>query len=209
MGAWQKMLMHMAWSGLLVSGLPVAVQPVAAQQAAAVQNGDPAANRNQQKPSSAANIEAEAKSGDLPDSPGVIISKSGDLQQQKQNKTGELWAASLSAPQSAPAEPKQSESSAVESAQIQSTPPQSAQTQSTTNQSQASPQQPVGTAAAEAPNASGIAASQPAGVAIAPAKQRRVRTIVLRTGAIIGAGVAVGTVVALTQATPSKPPGAH
>ncbi|MFZ0806235.1 MAG: hypothetical protein WAN03_08640, partial [Candidatus Sulfotelmatobacter sp.] len=62
---------------------------------------------------------------------------------------------------------------------------------------------------AEAPNASGIAASQPAGVAIAPAKQHRVRTLILRTGAIIGAGVAIGTVVALTAATPSKPPGAH
>jgi len=67
----------------------------------------------------------------------------------------------------------------------------------------------VGTAAAETSNASGVAASQPAGVAVAPAKQRRVRTMVLRVGALVGAGVAVGTVVALTQATPSKPPGAH
>ncbi|MGA8621096.1 MAG: hypothetical protein WB660_21550 [Candidatus Sulfotelmatobacter sp.] len=71
------------------------------------------------------------------------------------------------------------------------------------------PQKPVGTAAAEAPNTSGVAASEPAGVAIAPAKQRRVRTIVLRTGAIIGAGVAIGTVVALTAGTSSRPPGAH
>lgn len=68
---------------------------------------------------------------------------------------------------------------------------------------------PVGTAAAEASNANAIAASQPAGVAIAPAKQHRVRTLILRTGAIIGAGVAIGTVVALTAATPPKPPGAH
>jgi len=67
----------------------------------------------------------------------------------------------------------------------------------------------VGTAAAEAPYVSGVAASQPAGVAIAPAKQRRLRTILIRTGAIIGAGVAIGTVVALSEATSSKPPGAH
>lgn len=73
----------------------------------------------------------------------------------------------------------------------------------------ATPQKPVGTAAAEASNVSAIAASQPAGVAIAPAKQHRVRTIILRTGAIIGAGVAIGAVVALTAATPPKPPGAH
>ena len=70
-------------------------------------------------------------------------------------------------------------------------------------------QRPVGTAAAEAPKVSGITAAQPAGVAIAPAKQRRVRTIVLRVGAIVGAGAALGTVIALTAATPSKPPGAH
>jgi hypothetical protein len=70
-------------------------------------------------------------------------------------------------------------------------------------------QHPVGTAAAEAPKVSGITAAQPAGVAIAPAKQRRVRTIVLKVGAIIGAGAAIGAVIALSEATPSKPPGAH
>jgi len=70
-------------------------------------------------------------------------------------------------------------------------------------------QRPVGTAAAEAPKVSGSTAAQPAGVAIAPAKQRRVRTIVLKVGAIVGAGAALGAVIALTEATPSKPPGAH
>jgi len=69
------------------------------------------------------------------------------------------------------------------------------------------PQPPVGTAAAGALRVSGVAASQPAGVAIAPAKQRRVRTIVIRVSAMVGAGVAVGSVVALTRATPSRPPG--
>jgi len=70
-------------------------------------------------------------------------------------------------------------------------------------------QRPVGTAAAEAPKVSGITAAQPAGAAIAPAKQRRVRTIVLKVGAILGAGAAIGTVIALSAATPSKPPGAR
>jgi hypothetical protein len=86
--------------------------------------------------------------------------------------------------------------------------PQSQPTQPVQTQTQ-TPQRPVGTAAAEPMHASGIAASQPAGVAVAPAKQRRVRTIVIRVGAIIGAGIAVGTVVALTAGTSSKPPGAH
>jgi cytoskeletal protein RodZ len=75
--------------------------------------------------------------------------------------------------------------------------------------SPATPQRPVGTAAAEAPYVSGVAASQPAGVAIAPAKQRRMRTILIRTGAIVAACVAVGVVVALSEGTSSKPPGAH
>jgi hypothetical protein len=78
--------------------------------------------------------------------------------------------------------------------------------QSQSPDSPAAPQRPVGTAAAEAPYVNGVAASQPAGVAIAPAKQRRLRTILIRTGAIIGAGVAVGVVVALSEGTSSRPP---
>ena len=70
-------------------------------------------------------------------------------------------------------------------------------------------QRPVGTAAAEGPKVSGITAAEPAGAAIAPAKQHRVRTLVIKVGAILGAGAAIGTVVALSAATPSKPPGAH
>jgi hypothetical protein len=95
-------------------------------------------------------------------------------------------------------------------AQAQAPPvPQSPSVQSSASQAPTTPQKPVGTAAAEAPSTSGVAASEPAGVAIAPAKQRRVRTIVIRTGAIIAAAVAVGVVVALTAGTSSKPPGAH
>lgn len=104
--------------------------------------------------------------------------------------------AQLSAPQPSPA-PQQSQSAPAQ--------PQTNQNQS----NQPAAQKPVGTAAAEAPSTSGVAASQPAGVAIAPAKQRRARTIIIRTGAIIGAAVAVGVVVGLTAATGPKPPGAH
>ncbi len=84
----------------------------------------------------------------------------------------------------------------------------SSQTPADQDQTQ-KPQRPVGTAAAEAPTVSGVTAAQPAGVAIAPAKQHRVRTLVLKVGAMVGAGVALGTAIALTEATPSKPPGAH
>jgi hypothetical protein len=104
---------------------------------------------------------------------------------------------------SKPAEPIQAQDGTSGS------PTQPSPNQQTPQSSSPSGQRPVGTAAAEAPDASGIAASQPAGVAIAPAKQRRTRTLILRMGAIIGAGVAVGSVVALTAGTSSKPPGAH
>jgi len=100
----------------------------------------------------------------------------------------------------------------------QSSAPVAAQSSTEQNGPQEQPQQPrqqpklqrpVGTAAAAAPGVSGVTAAQPAGVAIAPAKQHRVRTIVLRTGAILAGGAALGGVIALTRATPSKPPGAH
>lgn len=102
-------------------------------------------------------------------------------------------------------------------AKSQNAPQQSPQTQPASTPSDAQPadkqaekrQRPVGTAAAEAPRVSGVTAAQPAGAAIAPAKQKRVRTLVLKVGAILGAGAAIGTVVALSAATPSKPPGAH
>ena len=69
--------------------------------------------------------------------------------------------------------------------------------------------EPVGTAAAEWQPATGVAASRPAGAALAPAKQRRARSFLIKVGAIVAAGAAVGTVAALTAGSPSKPPGAH
>jgi hypothetical protein len=134
-----------------------------------------------QAAATAPRVESIAASG-LPDSPGT------------------LWA------QAQDASPQQ-----TASPQSGSTPPNgtgSSQTPADQDSSQ-KPRRPVGTAAAEAPTVSGVTAAQPAGVAIAPAKQRRVRTLVLKVGAIVGAGVAVGSVIALTAATSSKPPGAH
>ena len=70
-------------------------------------------------------------------------------------------------------------------------------------------QKPVGTAAAETTTTTGFAVSRPAGAALAPAKQKRVRTILISVGAVVGAAVALGTVAALSKGTPSKPPGAQ
>jgi hypothetical protein len=69
-------------------------------------------------------------------------------------------------------------------------------------------QKPVGTAAAEAANIRGTGASKPAGMAIAPGKQHQVRSFLIKVGVLAGAGAAIGTVMALSMASPSKPPGA-
>jgi hypothetical protein len=67
------------------------------------------------------------------------------------------------------------------------------------------PSEPVGTATAERAPTAGGAASKPAGTAIAPAKQRQVRSLLIKLGAVAGAGVALGTVAALSKGSPSTP----
>jgi hypothetical protein len=104
---------------------------------------------------------------------------------------------------------------AVSGPQSQSVPSSQAASQASTNVSQseqadAQQQQngdakPVGTAVAPVETATGVAVSRPAGAVIAPAKQRRARAILIRMSIVIGAAVAVGTVVALSRASPSRP----
>ena len=64
---------------------------------------------------------------------------------------------------------------------------------------------PVGSAAAPFEKTTGVAASRPAGAVIAPAKQRRARSFLIRVSIVVGAAVAVGTVVALSHGSPSRP----
>jgi hypothetical protein len=72
-------------------------------------------------------------------------------------------------------------------------------------QNGAQAQAPLGTAVAPYEKGIGVAASRPAGAVIAPAKQRRTRSFVIKLGVLIGACAAVGTVVALSSASPSQP----
>lgn len=74
---------------------------------------------------------------------------------------------------------------------------------------QSQTREPVGTAAAAVGRPAGIAAANPVGSAIAPAKQKRQRILVIRVATILGAGVAIGTVAALSKGSPSRPPGSH
>ena len=68
------------------------------------------------------------------------------------------------------------------------------------------PAPPVGTAAAPYEKGVGVAASRPAGVVIAPAKQRRTRSFLIKVGVILAAAAAVGTIVGLSSASPSRQP---
>lgn len=116
------------------------------------------------------------------------------------------WAQTSSPPQPLPDSPSAVVKAPGFEGQTSSATPSSQPSQP---QSQAVPnQKPVGTAAAETPAVTGVAASNPAGAAIAPARQKRVRELFIKVGAILAAGVAVGTVAALASASPSKPAGA-
>lgn len=67
--------------------------------------------------------------------------------------------------------------------------------------------EPVGAATAESVPTTGGAAAKPAGIAIAPAKQHQTRSLLLKVGAVLAAGAALGTVYALSHSTSSIPPG--
>jgi len=90
------------------------------------------------------------------------------------------------------------------SQQAQSGPPADG-SQSSGQNAQTGAAPAVGTAAAPYEKPMGVTASRPAGAVIAPAKQRRVRSILIKIGIVVGAGVAIGTVAALSHASPSQP----
>ena len=66
--------------------------------------------------------------------------------------------------------------------------------------------EPLGTATAPGVSTVGGGASKPAGTAIAPAKQRQYHSLLIKLGLVAGAGVALGTVYALSRGTSSVPP---
>jgi hypothetical protein len=121
----------------------------------------------------------------------------------------ETWAARAQQVESVP--PRQSQPRAPDSG-TQGPDADSAPSQTPSDSPQAAPPQPpavphepVGTAAAPYEKVTGVPASRPAGPAIAPAKQKRTRSMLIKVGLIVAAGVAIGTVVALSTASSSKP----
>lgn len=84
--------------------------------------------------------------------------------------------------------------------------PQSQSTQTPSSQQPATV--PSGVAGAKAPNVKGAPVAQPAGAAVAPVRQRGHRSLLIKLGLLAGAGVAVGSVVALSERSPARVPGA-
>jgi len=66
--------------------------------------------------------------------------------------------------------------------------------------------EPLGTATAPGVSTVGGGASKPAGVAIAPAKQKQYHSLLIKLGLIAAGGAALGTVYALSRSTSSTPP---
>src|SRR5260370_11480360 len=181
MEAWKKALVCVVCSGLFVAGIPL---PVAAQQAVPEQNVSSAL-----KAPSTVNNANEAKINEARGSEGKIADRKIGEGMIADGKITEL-------PDSPGATLKQQSIQLAWGAMP--SPSQSTQSQGTQAQPQPSPQKPVGTAVAEGPPSSGIAASQPAGVALAPAKHRPVRTIVFKISSDVCAGVADGLLMRLT-----------
>ena len=163
---------------VLLLAVPVArAEPLPGQQAAASQETQPTLPAAAQHEASA----SDSASGTTTQSPAVESPSS--------NGTPAPGAeAAQNGDQNAPASGSQASSS-----------------QPSQDQQQNGAAQPVGTAAAPAANGTGVAGSRVSGAAIAPGKQRRVRTFLISIGVVVAACVAVGTVVALTHATPSQP----
>ena len=150
------------------------------------------------------NAQELTRSQELPDSPSALVAQNAAA--QSQSHSGQTAAPVSSAPngqQAAPAD--QTQTNQTNPAQ----PAQSGQSQQPTPTPPSQASRPAGTAVAETPSTTGVAASNPAGAAIAPAKPHRVRIFLISLGAIAGAGVALGAVAALSSASPSRPPGAH
>jgi|SRR5215469_7209838 len=118
----------------------------------------------------------------------ITAQQPGAAQQQGTPSTQQAQPPLPDAPSPAPTDPQVSD-----------------QSQPSTNTPQSQNPKPVGTAAAPYMKPSGTAASRPAGAAIAPGKQKRVRSVVIKYGLIAGAAVAGGVVVALSAGSRSRP----
>ena len=181
-----KILSTMLIAGLCITPEMLSAQqqnsqsPANSQQPANTQGATDASSQNQQQPASQQN---RGTTIDPSQGPLQPVTTYPDASQQQQTEPE---------PQNASQAPQTTTTTTTEQA------PDAPQPKK--------PQEPVGAANAEKVPTAGGAASKPAGVAIAPAKQHQTRSLLFKIGAIAAAGVAAGTVYALSRGTSSTPP---
>jgi len=116
---------------------------------------------------------------------------------------------SNAAPQQQPAAQPQPEQQQPAGQSQTSSLPDAPQAQTQTPTEQQPTPAPSGSAGAKATTVKGAPVAQPTGAAIAPARQRGHHSLLVKVGLLAGAGIAVGTAVALAERSPSRPPGAR
>ena len=188
MGDLMKRLIALALAGLMVGfgdvSAAFAQTPTSAAQDTTTQAPQPAEQPAPTQNSSAPAAGQGTAVQEPPDAPSAVQSQTSNPQ--------------TSSPQSVSPPPASPQTA---------TPTQTSQ-QQTSQQQQNTAQTPSGTAAATIGNAKGTLGSRPAGSAIAPKEQRRSRSLLIKLGLLAGAGVALGSVMALSHASPARPPGA-
>lgn len=165
-------------AGVLVLIVSSATEPLLAQQA----SGQGSAPASQQAPAQ----------GSAPTQPAPA---QGSAPPSQQAPPGQSTLPPIELPENPGQNSNRNQTPAVEQPAPQSTAPQPGL------------QQPNGTAVAPPVEVSGGAASKPAGAAIAPPKQRQIHSLLIKLGFLAGAGVAIGTVVGLSAASPGHVPG--
>jgi hypothetical protein len=157
-------------------------------------------------------MEAAAQTGDGSAAAQAQSATPNQIQKDDSGVAGKDASAGIAAPapaptvNAAPASPAANDSPEGQSAAEGS---QMSGTDSASGQQQNQQAKPVGTAVAPAANTTGIAGSRLTGAVIAPAKQRRVRAILISVGVVVGACVAVGIVAALSHSSSSQPQMSH
>jgi hypothetical protein len=106
------------------------------------------------------------------------------------------------------ASPRQSSQSSTATQKPDDPLPDAPQPQPQTLSIQQPADTPSGAAGAKAAKVKGAPVAKPAGAAVAPARQRGHRSLLIKLGVVAGAGIAVGSVVALAERSPARPPSA-
>jgi hypothetical protein len=103
--------------------------------------------------------------------------------------------------------PQSSQSSTASQKQDDSLPDAPQHQSAQTPPSQEPVPAPSGAAGAKAAKVKGAPVAQPVGAAVAPARQRGHRSLLIKLGLLAGAGIAVGAAVGLAERSPARPPG--